>query len=172
MNASEKGAYQAIYYRHRDWVTSVAYRLTHDQGASEDVLQDTFAYFFGKFPDFNLTCRLKTFLYPVIRSFSLNSIRNHKRIDYHPDPASLAHEMIPAEQYAYQMEDVDYALARLTEKQREILLLRFADDFTLHEIARAMDLPLGTVKTTLYTVLSGLRNDPQLRKIFRGGKVI
>jgi RNA polymerase sigma-70 factor (ECF subfamily) len=57
-------------------------------------------------------------------------------------------------------------VARLTEGQREVLLMRFVDDMALEDIAVALDLPLGTMKSRLHHALAKLRENPQLRTYF------
>jgi RNA polymerase sigma-70 factor (ECF subfamily) len=56
-------------------------------------------------------------------------------------------------------------LANLPLKQREVLLLRFVDGFSLDEIADALEIPLGTVKSRLHTALNTLRDDPRTREL-------
>ena len=55
----------------------------------------------------------------------------------------------------------DTGLGRLVEElpdaQREVVLLRFALDFQLDEIAEAQGVPLGTVKSRLHHGLKALR---------------
>ncbi|MFI6926130.1 SigE family RNA polymerase sigma factor [Nonomuraea spiralis] len=49
------------------------------------------------------------------------------------------------------------ALARLTPKQRAVIVLRFYEDRTEHETARLMGVSLGTVKSQTHYALSKLR---------------
>jgi RNA polymerase sigma-70 factor (ECF subfamily) len=57
-------------------------------------------------------------------------------------------------------------LAGLNEAQREIVLMRFVDGMSLKEIADALDVPLGTVKSRLHHALQTLRNDRRTRDYF------
>jgi RNA polymerase sigma-70 factor (ECF subfamily) len=57
-------------------------------------------------------------------------------------------------------------LAQLPEPQREVLLLRFVDGFSLEEIAGALHVPPGTVKSRLHHALAALRRDPLTKKFF------
>jgi RNA polymerase sigma-70 factor (ECF subfamily) len=41
--------------------------------------------------------------------------------------------------------------------QREVLLLRFADDLSLAQIAEALAIPIGTVKSRLHAALAALK---------------
>ena len=53
----DEDACAALYRRHRDWVVGVAWRMTGSRDDALDVLQETFAYFFGRIADpaFTLT---------------------------------------------------------------------------------------------------------------------
>ena len=73
INNGDSGAFELLYYRHRDWVVSLAYRFTGDRELALDVLQETFLYFLRKFPGFILTAQLKTFLYPAVRNLSISA---------------------------------------------------------------------------------------------------
>ena len=54
----------------------------------------------------------------------------------------------------------------LPEGQLEVVLMRFVDAMTLQEIADAIDVPLGTVKSRLHNALRILRRDPRTRRYF------
>ena len=54
----------------------------------------------------------------------------------------------------------------LPETHREVVLMRFVDGLSLDEIATALDIPLGTVKSRLHNALNALRADPRVRKYF------
>jgi RNA polymerase sigma-70 factor (ECF subfamily) len=62
--------------------------------------------------------------------------------------------------------DLSVVLAGLKEEHREVLLLRFVDGMNLDEIATAMEIPLGTVKSRLHNALALLRNDPRTKSYF------
>ena len=53
--------------------------------------------------------------------------------------------------------DVREALQALTDKHREVLELGYDDDLSQSQIARRLDIPLGTVKTRTYHALRALR---------------
>ena len=61
---------------------------------------------------------------------------------------------------------VAWLVASLPEAQREVLMLRFVDGMPLGEIAAALGLPLGTVKTRIHHAVRKLREDPATQKFF------
>ncbi len=137
-------------------MVALAYRFTGDRDDALDVLQDTFAYFFGKFPGFALTAALKTFLYPTVKHLCLTRRRKHGSTvdiedlaDELPAPASLLSQSAAS--------DLVRIVADLPAQQREVVLLRFVDDLSLRQIADALVIPLGTVKSRLHHALETLR---------------
>jgi RNA polymerase sigma-70 factor (ECF subfamily) len=158
---SDSAAFEALYYRHRDWVARIAMRFTQNHDDAMDVVQETFAYLLRKFPGFQLTSSLTTFLYPAVKHLAQTSRRKRTR-------ASGGDELldgVPARS-APQQTDLAAALSRLSDAHREVLLMRFVDGLMLEEIAQALDLPLGTVKSRLHHALNQLREDPQTRSYF------
>jgi RNA polymerase sigma-70 factor, ECF subfamily len=158
-------AFEALYRRHRDFVLRVARRFTRDRDLALDALQETFTYLLGKFPPSGgglvLTARLQTLLYPAAKNAAITAVR--KARCYAGGDAEL--DELPAEAPA-QGEPIDAALAALSPERREVLTLRFVDDLSLAEIAAALDVPLGTVKSRLHLALKELREDPRINDLF------
>jgi RNA polymerase sigma-70 factor (ECF subfamily) len=164
-NRGDAGAFERLYRRHRDWTVRLAFRFTRDRDLALDVLQETFVYLLSKFPGFALRARLTTFLYPVVRHLAIEARRKSSRAapagDGLPDlpapppaPDGIAHPALAR------------ALETLPEAQRETLLMRFVDGMALDEIALALRIPLGTVKSRLHHALSALKGDVNLKNLF------
>jgi RNA polymerase sigma-70 factor, ECF subfamily len=166
INGGDAAAFEVLYFRHRDWVAGLAFRFTGDHDAALDVMQETFLYFLKKFPGFHLTANLKTFLYPAVRNLSIAARRKAAR--YQATPAELEQlDQAPASAgTGAEAGDLQFVLGALPEEQREVLLLRFVDGLSLAEIAGAMDIPLGTVKSRLHNALQTLRADDRTKAFF------
>jgi len=166
VNGGGADAFEALYYRYRDWVASLAFRITGDHSLAMDVLQETFLYVIKKFPGFRLTAQFKTFLYPAVRNFSVAARRKaHRHQSSEHELAALQTAAAP-EAVSTDAEVLAGALELLTEEHREVLRLRFVDGLKLDEIATAMNLPLGTVKSRSHYALEALRQDPRTRILF------
>jgi len=163
-NRGDAEAFSALYYRHRDWVARLALRLTGQPDLALDVLQETFLYLLRKFPGFTLTARLHTFLYPAVKNLSIAARRKADR--FRSDPVELDGLPAPTSRPTTQREELAQALAMLSAEHREVLLLRFVDDLSLAEIAQALEVPLGTVKSRLHNALALLRQDERTRSYF------
>ena len=165
INNGDSGAFETLYLRYRDWVVSLAQRFTGDSDAALDVMQETFLYFLKKFPGFRLTANLKTFLYPAVRNLSIAVRRKAQR--YQATEAQLEKiENTASEETVVASSELAAVLAGLSEEHRETILLRFVDGLSLAEMAEAMEIPLGTVKSRLHIALQTLRNDKRTREFF------
>jgi len=166
INDGDANAFEVLYYRYRDWVVNLAWRFTDDRELALDVLQETFLYLVRKFPGFKLTALFKTFLYPAVRHLSIAARRKAARLQS-TEAELLAMEAALTTQPAIgRNESLASALRALSEPHREVLLLRFVDDLSLAEIAKAMNIPLGTVKSRLHNALAALRHDPRTKEYF------
>jgi RNA polymerase sigma-70 factor (ECF subfamily) len=165
LNRGDVSAFDALYARHRDWVVRLARRFAGNDADALDVLQETFAYLLRKFPGFALTASMTTFLYPVVKHLSLAAKRKTMRlvaddaaINAQPDrPTTPADDARP---------ELAAVLAGLPETHREVLLMRFVDGLSLAEVAAALGIPVGTVKSRLHNALNALRDDPRTRDYF------
>lgn len=165
MNRGDAAAFETLYFRYRNWVVSLAHRFTGDSDAALDVMQETFLYFLKKFPGFRLTANLKTFLYPAVRNLSIAARRKAQR--YQATEAQLEKiENTASDEPAVTTNELQVVLAGLSEEHRETILLRFVDGLSLAEMAEAMEIPLGTVKSRLHIALEMLRNDKRTREYF------
>jgi RNA polymerase sigma-70 factor (ECF subfamily) len=165
VNEGDPDAFEALYYRYRDWVYRLAWRFTGNQQDALDVLQETFTYLLGKFPGFELTASMTTFLYPVVRHLSL-AIRSKSR-RFTSDEEILSEIAAPAsKETPHCRSELTAVLTVLPDEQREVLLMRFVDDMSLQEIATALNIALGTVKSRLHYALQTLRSDRRTRDYF------
>jgi RNA polymerase sigma-70 factor, ECF subfamily len=159
VNHGDTAAFETLYYRYRDWVVHTAFRFTGDRDLALDVLQETFLYFSKKFPGFRLTAKLTTFLYPAVRNHSIAARRKNERFV----SAAELPENVAASTPEGGLHEV---LAKLPAEQREVLLLRFVDGMSMEEIAAALKIPAGTVKSRLHYSLKTLREDPVTKMLF------
>jgi RNA polymerase sigma-70 factor (ECF subfamily) len=159
--SGDPDAFAALYLRHRDWVVRLAWRFTRDEALALDVAQKVFIHLLRRAPNLTLTARLTTYLYPVTRHAALGAMRKKR-----PDLAGDGLLERPGPDLTTD-DDLLGALAAgvadLPEPQREVLLMRTIHDMPLANIAEALQIPLGTVKSRLHAALSALRADPRTR---------
>jgi len=163
VNDGDADAFEALYYRYRDWVYRLAWRFTRNHADALDVVQDTFGYLLRKFPGFELTASMTTFLYPVVKHTSFAVRRKNRR--FGSDDETLSEIPAPAAKETSHGE-LAAVLRVLSDEQREVLMMKYVDDMSLKEIAAALNIPIGTVKSRLHQALQRLRNDRRTRDYF------
>jgi RNA polymerase sigma-70 factor (ECF subfamily) len=164
-NEGDSQAFEKLYYRYRDWVYQLAWRFTGSREDALDVLQETFTYLLKRLPTLRLTARMTTFLYPAVRHLSLSIRRENLR--HVSDDEFLSEPPAPeAKQTLFSRAELAAVLAILPSDQREVLLMRFVDDMTLEDIADALNIPIGTIKSRLYRALQTLRQDGRTQNYF------
>ena len=160
INEGCSDSFAVLYHRYKDWVVQLAWRFTGSHDDALDVLQETFAYLVRKFPGFELTAAMTTFLYPAVRNLSIAARKKRQR-STSPEAVTdqLQSIMAPADQVESELTGV---LSGLSESHREILLMRFVDELTQPEIATALNLPVGTVKSRLHHAVQAVKNCPEV----------
>jgi RNA polymerase sigma-70 factor (ECF subfamily) len=160
INRGDADAFEMLYRRHRDWVVQLAWRFAGHQEDALDVLQETFSYVFRKTPHLALTASMRTFLYPAVKHLAIAARRKRLRQPTCDAPEALMSPIDPPPPGDPRSE-LALVVSGLPAEQREVLLMRFVDDLSLQEIAAALSLPEGTVKSRLHRALAALRADPR-----------
>ena len=130
--------------------------LVGDRASADDLVQDTLERAWAKFHLYRSGTNLRAWLFTVMHNVHVNRIRA-----LHPTDA-LADETPETAQRAAQgdslmVRDLDRALAKLPDEQREVLLLIALEDMSYDEAARALAIPIGTVMSRLSRARERLR---------------
>jgi RNA polymerase sigma-70 factor (ECF subfamily) len=133
---------------------------------AEEIAQETFVTAWRKKAQLRQPERLESWLFKITRHAALRkasalSFRMETAVDDEPLLAlsgaaedASARENILAEQSARLLEK---ALASLAPKRRDLLALRYFSEMGLAEIAETLDMPIGSVGTTIARALDDLR---------------
>jgi RNA polymerase sigma-70 factor (ECF subfamily) len=165
LDRGDDAALQVLVQRHLDPLLGYLYRLLGgDRPSAEDIAQEAFLRLFRQRHQ-PIVRSFKAWLYAIATNLARDELRAKARCpDVTPDEDALRALPDPApgpEDLALAREpDVLLlaALGRLGLEYRTTLLLRFYNDLSLGEIAAALRIPVGTVKSRLATGLRQLRH--------------
>jgi RNA polymerase sigma-70 factor (ECF subfamily) len=164
MFAGNEGATRTLLARYRRPLYGFLFRLCGDTAEAEDLFQETFLRVLRSSARFDPRGRFK----PWIFAIALNLARDRARRLAHPAAPRL-HERSdlpePADKTPYGTHendrilktDLQSALAELTESLRAVVLLRYFEGLDEREIAAAVGIPRGTVKSRLHRGIGLLR---------------
>jgi RNA polymerase sigma-70 factor, ECF subfamily len=165
LGRGDEGAFDPLYDRHAGWVFGLARRLGGgDEDCAADVLQETFGWLVARAPDIELRVPMRSMLYPVVRHSVLTWKRRSRRDPGLEMPESILDRREGPERA--DLADLAEILRALDEAHREVVLLRYLEEMELREIAAALDLPLGTVKSRLHHALARIRAHPRAGAYF------
>jgi RNA polymerase sigma-70 factor (ECF subfamily) len=169
MKTAEEGRFDAAFSelmkRYKNPIISFLFRYTGDMKTAEDLSQEVFVRVFRKIKFYNSAARFSTWLYTIACNLAKDEFKRRSR---HPavsyDWQSSGHDdttrTVPAvtksdqgpEENAEKNErsaQVQVALNKLEDDDREILVFREIQGLKYEEIAKILDLPLGTVKSRI-----------------------
>jgi len=161
--------FEEVYTRFRAPVWRLARRLSGDEDEALDATQEIFIRIWRGLGGFRGEAKLSTWVFQIAwnylrwrrrqrgRQTALLATPNpesgeavERAVDVAPDPERRASS-------AELLTRVDGALQRLPEHYRVVIWLRDGEDLSYEEIAAALDLPLGTVRSRLARARQALR---------------
>jgi RNA polymerase sigma-70 factor (sigma-E family) len=150
-------AVTALYAEHALGLVRLAHLMLGSPAAAEDVVQEAFCGLYRRWP--HLSDQAKALGY--VRSSVLNgcrSVRRHRATveleEEHQPPARSAETALLT---AEERREVLRAVRGLPDRQREVLALRYHLDLGDEEIAAAMSIGRGTVRSAAHRGLISLR---------------
>ncbi|MBR9826005.1 MAG: sigma-70 family RNA polymerase sigma factor [Alphaproteobacteria bacterium] len=130
-----------------------AYRLTGETDAAEEVLQDAWLDVVRGLRRLNDTAAFPAWAYRIVTRRAAGLIRKRQRVRQTraavlAEPGASVDGALEAEQ-KLELRQVSEAMADLPPEQRSTMALYHRQDMSVAEIAIALDVPVGTVKTRL-----------------------
>jgi RNA polymerase sigma-70 factor, ECF subfamily len=161
-------AFEVLFDRHGGAAYSLAYRIVGDRAAAEEVTQEAFISVWRSGARFDATRgSVRSWLLSVVRNRAIDFLRSRAgkapKLTFDDDSAL---EQRPArertEEEALQREtsaELRGALGKLPCEQSKVIELAYFGGFSHSEIARMLNLPMGTVKGRMRLGLEKIRGD-------------
>ena len=151
-------AFEQLVRAYTRLVFSAAYEVLEDRDMTQDAVQETFLKAWVKIKGFRGQSRFSTWLYSIARNTALDMLRRRKRdaavsIDDVPEPSGQPGK---AQQVLF------VAMEKLSQRERECLLMRFQAGMTSAEIGEVLGLTEGNVRVIMF------RARKKLRELLRG----
>ncbi|ERM82689.1 RNA polymerase sigma factor RpoE [Rhodonellum psychrophilum GCM71 = DSM 17998] len=148
---------------HIDSMYNFGYRLTFDEDDAKDLVQDTYLKAFRFINSFEQGTNAKAWLFRILKNSFINDYRKKSK-----QPTKIDYQEV--ETY-YNSDDVDYgmttdlrvesvkdmlgdeisnALNSLAVDFRTVIILCDLEGFTYEEMAKILDIPIGTVRSRLH----------------------
>ena len=153
----DEGAFQELVDRYKDLVFALIARTVQDRSRAEDLAQDVFLRIHRGLPYFRGEARLSTWIYRIVANVC---VQDHTRpaVALAFDPV-VVDPSVPDRQLGdLELRDrLEKAIARLPANYRLLVAAHYLRGIQYEELAEALQLPLGTVKTQLHRAKQQLR---------------
>jgi RNA polymerase sigma-70 factor, ECF subfamily len=138
---------------------------------ADNLTQECFLRAYTSMASFRGDCSIQTWLLRIAVNLARDDARNRragfwKRLLRLDDGSAVADDQEPASVKAspergliaqQELDAVWRAVAKLSARQREVFILRFAEELELKEIAEVLNLRTGTVKAQLFRAVTSVR---------------
>ncbi len=153
--SGDKRAFDEIVTRYERRVWAVCLRMCGEPEDARDAAQDCFVTALRALPSFRGEAQLSTWLHRIAVNASLDLIRKRGRRRTEPveDVPEIASDAPGPEDETIRLsraEAVRRALTHLSEDHRAVVALHDLQGLQYPEVAEALDVPVGTVKSRLH----------------------
>jgi RNA polymerase sigma-70 factor (ECF subfamily) len=172
VRAGDIRSFENLVGRHQRPLINYFFRLTWDRQTAEDMAQEVFLRIYNAAKAYEVQAKFTTWMYRVARNLWIDRMRHEAHA---PKTVSLDapmdsegdtyHDVVHREaanpDARLDVEEragiVRKAIEALPEEQREVLLLAESKGMRYQEIAEALGIPLGTVKSRMHAAVMKLK---------------
>lgn len=167
-------AYRELMRRYQRPVFSLIYRMVRDRELAEDLTQETFVKVLNAIERYRPEFKFSSWIFKIANNAAIDQLRRREldTLSLEGGPDATTPEQVEAT--SLQVGDVsespleetearelgsaiEQAIARLRPEYRACIIMRHVEGRSYDEIADALDLPLGTVKTYIHRARAELK---------------
>lgn len=151
----DRVAFDELYLRYNNQLFYYFYRMLGNcEETANDFLQDIFLKVIDKPDLFNPSYPFRKWIFSVAHNMCKNEYRKRetrKTVLQDTFSENIADEIHFDEEDKSRWIETAFSLKNgLSEKSREVLVLKYRQNFSLEEISEILDVPKGTVKSRLF----------------------
>lgn len=153
MRAIQNGdmvAFTELVNRYKNRLMNVIGRMLSSRDEAEDVVQETFVRVYQHRQSFNFQHCFSTWIYTIGLNLARNELRRRKKFKFFEISDMTGNEpelSVEAKVPTNLPRIMEAAIKGLPEKYKEAFMLRDIQELPYEEVAKVLDVPLGTVKS-------------------------
>jgi len=171
--AGDQAAFGHLVERFQRDVYGKAFSILKNHLDADDVVQETFLRVFRALPGFRFESSFRTWLITITTRQALNFLGRTRTRHESLDPGEDGQEHLALRVEDNQMTSLldqearrllREALPSLPKRQRQALMLKIQNDWKYEQIAREMDISVGSVKAHIFHAIQNLS------QLMKGGR--
>lgn len=170
-------AFRELVEQYKRKVYFIAYDIVGDHQEAEDVSQDVFIKVYRALSKFRKDAKMSSWIYQITINTCIDVMRKRKakpQVQLEDWGATSLHGEVPGAgagtvdparraEAALLRQQVNQALTRVSPRERVVFVMRHFNDFKINEIAEALSVSDGTVKSLLFRALRKLRKELRIQ---------
>lgn len=172
---SDIASFENLFKKHYKFLVLVAYQISKDEAAAEDIVQDFFINFWNRRNEVQINTSFQSYATRAIKNLSLSYLKKQPLAVELTDQTSLDIQTdYLEEEDAFQLKEIadEKVLGlvnQLPEERKKVFLQYVVDGLSYADIARANNISVNTVKTQMkraYAFLKAKAAEDPLSIIF------
>jgi len=160
-------AFQAVLIERSVRWYNACLRITRDPDLAADAVQEALLKAWDRRNDFRGEAALASWIHRIALNSAIDLTRRRKTRaeepiedeDFEAAPSTAADREYVQQAFG---KDLTTAMQRLTDKERQVFLLKHVEGWSLEEIGESLQSPIGSVKNALFRAVQKLRVDLQV----------
>lgn len=140
----------------KEQIYRTAYAYVKDEHIALDIVQETVCKAYTSLKKLKKPKYFNTWIIKIAINISINTYKKRQKIICTEQSELLNKAGGKSEDNDSKLYLIE-AIDTLKDKHKEVVILKYFDDLTIEEIARVLEIPIGTVKTYLNKGLKDLR---------------
>lgn len=148
---------EAIYHRAKSAVYGLALSIVRNREDAEDIMQDSFLNVYRAAPRYQAKGKPMAWILRITRNLALDRLRAKSATELPLEAEKIKKPKGDLSQDTLDRMILNTALERLSEEERQIVILHSVEQFKHKEIAEILEIPLGTALSKYHRALSKLK---------------
>ena len=159
----DRMAFHRLVMEHSHAMFRLAWRLSGEEGAAEDIVQESFIKAWNKIGEFRMESSFKSWLHRITVNTAMDYLRKHAR----RKQFETAEQEWEGPERAADLPDTGMqidigaqtrvAMQKLSEAERTALLLKHYEGHSIQEVARIMEITTGACKQNIFRAVKKMR---------------
>lgn len=162
LKTKDRGSFDYLYKNYSAVLYGIIHRVISDDQTAQDVLQEVFIKIYNNIEKYSPEKgRLYTWMLNVARNTAIDKLRSKGEVmkGKIQSDETIVYSKDNDLKIEQQTDEIGLreTVAGLSSEHRVIVELAYFKGFTLNEIAKSLDIPLGTIKTRMRKAIGLLR---------------
>jgi len=159
----DRAAFRQLVLEHSHSMFRLAWRLSGEETAAEDIVQEAFIKAWRKLGEFRMDASFKSWLHRITVNTAMDYLRKHVRRKQFEtaEPEWETTAMAAEEPDTGRQMDISrqtqVAMLDLSEAERTALLLKHYEGHSIEEVARIMEITTGACKQNIFRAVKKMR---------------